>query len=196
VRPVSFLKAHRESIQIWTDSLSHVFQIVAILAAGIWTYRSFYLTEKPSLEPRGATTSTLAWDKVPYANDTCLGVFEVNFTNSGKRSIEVKGVQIEGWIVDQFPTTQKPRYIDVDELARGGVLFAGGRFKSTLQAHYPPNANKSDTFIWQFRKQDKKFVLLKVTLQTDPPQDESARSSYSWNDLCGASDSAAELQPR
>ena len=110
----------------------------------------------------------------------------MTFTNSGKRSIEVKGVQIKGWLVDQFPGTEKPRYIDVDELARGGVLFADGRFKSALRAHYPPNASKSDTFIWQFRKQEKKFVLLKITLQTDPVQDESARSSYAWNDLCGA----------
>lgn len=168
--------------------MSHVFQIAAILAAGLWTYSSFYLSEKPSLEPRGATTSSLAWDRLPYSDDSCLGVFDVTFTNSGKRSIEVKSVQIQGWLVDQFPATQKPRYIDVDELARGGVLFANGRFKSALQTHYPPSASKADTFIWQFRKQEKKFVLLKITLQTDPPQDESARSSYAWNDLCGAND--------
>ena len=135
MRLLAFLKKHEGSIQTWTDSLSHVAQVIALVLAGFWAYSTFYLTEKPGLEPRGLTEAELRWDPLPDAKDVCLAVFRVTFHNIGKRSINVTHVRIIGWLSDRLSGVAKPRLIEVNDLEHGESFLDRTFPKATLIGH-------------------------------------------------------------
>jgi hypothetical protein len=181
VRLPDYLKRHEGSIQTWSASLSHIAQVIALLLAGIWTYRTFYLSENPGLEPRGEASVDLHWDAFQDSNDICLAVLTVRFHNMGKRSIDVRNVRIIGWLSDRLSSVPGPRFIDSHDLEHGLNFFDQTLPKSHLIDHYPPDADRHEGFVWYFQKQPKKFAYFKVELETEPPQ---AGNATAWKDVC------------
>jgi hypothetical protein len=186
------LGKHSESIRTWTDSLSHIAQVVALLVGGIWTYRVFVLSEAPSLEARGDISVNLDWQALTSPSDSCLGRFRVVFNNQGKRALDLRQVRVEGWLTDGLPSKPAPREISTETLvARGQKFFDRGYPGSVLIGHYPPGIGRHDMFFWQFQnKAPDKTALFRVTLSTCPKQEQAA--AYAWDFICNPKNGGAE----
>src|ERR1051325_11739646 len=126
------------------------------MVAGVWTYRTFYLSEAPSLEPRGEVSVDLRLDSVPGARDLCQVSLAVKFDNFGKRTIDVKHAHLTGWLSDYSSADGGARVVDPRDFEHG-AKFADMTEKAfpsrSLLGHYPPQpAGRHDVFIWLLRQ--------------------------------------------
>jgi hypothetical protein len=165
-RLIDFLKAHEKPIESWTKSLSHIAQVLALILAGIWTYKSFWETERPSLEPHLTSTADIAWNKVPKKG-FCEAVLDVTLENIGKRSVDVTEMRIRGWLIDTpVPAGDDPAFFPYDQVQRGHQFFDQTFNSGYLIDHYPPGAKVEDSFTWYFKEKLTKGAYWQVTFVT------------------------------
>src|SRR5262249_24797936 len=83
----------------WLDTVNKLFQIAALIVAGIWAWNVFELTVKPGLETKFPINTDVHWAKVPET-DVCQSRFEVTVKNDGQSPFDITDVTTSGWIVD------------------------------------------------------------------------------------------------
>jgi len=164
---VDYLKTNVNPIQSWTDSLSHIAQILALILAGIWTYKSFWQTDKPSLEPHLTSTADISWNRIPASKGVCEAVLDVTLENIGKRSVDVTQMRIKGWLVDSpRPVDDKPLFSPYDDVMKGQQFFDQTFTGGYLIDHYPPGVKVEDSFTWYFKEKQAKSAFWQVTFTT------------------------------
>jgi hypothetical protein len=175
---VNYLKTNADSIQSWTDSLSHIAQVLALILAGFWTYKSFWETERPSLEAHLTSTSDISWNKIPNSKGVCEAVLDVTLENIGKRSVDVTQMRIKGWLIDAPRTVgENPVFFPDDEIMKGHPFFDQVFTSAYLIAHYPPGVKIGDSFTWYFKEQPRRSAYWQVTFTTSEALRYDAKSA-------------------
>jgi len=181
---LGYLQKNQTEIRNWVDTLSKVAQVFAIVLAGIWTYKTFYESERPGLEPTLTTWATPRWAALPGESGICEGNLDVVVRNPGKRAVDVTGVRIRGWISDRVSMkSATPQLYTSGEVEKGLKFFDESVSSSVLIGHYPPGTEVTDTFVWFFRNEKNKVALWKVDLQTSKPI-RLGTKNYSWAYVC------------
>lgn len=161
---IKSLKKHQDEIHIWTESLSHVAQILALLLAGFWAYKTFGESEKPVLEPHLTARADISWSELPNANDRCQGIVDLSLENIGKRAVDITAFTIDGWITEIPERRDSPSFIDDNDLKKVGTNFFHQTFTSGyLLGHFPPGVNAEDSFTWEFKNQPSKVAIWEIT---------------------------------
>jgi len=160
-----WLANNREQIHSWTDSVSHIVQVIALVLAGFWTYKTFFESERPSLEAKPDISSDLFWIVAPDPS-FCDAGFRVDFLNAGKQSLDTAKVHFEGWLAELPEATgSDPRPIDPQYLEHSGKKFFDQWYQGgPLTQHFPPGSSSHDTVNWRFKRDPKLFVLLRATV--------------------------------
>jgi hypothetical protein len=118
-----WLANNREQIHSWTDVASHIAQVIALVLAGIWTYKTFFESERPSLEAKPDVASELSWAAAPDPG-FCDAQFKIEFQNNGKQSLDTAAIRVEGWLAEpREPSGGDPTLIDPDYLQKEGTPF-------------------------------------------------------------------------
>jgi hypothetical protein len=162
-----FLGRH-PAVKEWTSLLNKAAQILAIVVAGLWTYKTFSEADQPSLEPHLAASADVDWFPV-LSPRACEGNVKISLENIGKKSVEVTEVRLRGWIADipSGANLSTPRLYSDEDLEKAGQIFFDKTFNSGyLLGHFPPGAKSEDTFNFLFRKQPTKEALWVVEFKT------------------------------
>ena len=182
---IAYLKQNEQTIGKWTDTASKFAQILALILAGLWTYRTFYESEAPDLEARLDISSSVVWGEVPGSDGTCEAVVNVKVENTGKRAVDVTGMKVVGFISDIPKTAEKASYISAASVERGDQFAReSDKFLSKpLIGHFPPHASRNDSFVWYFKKQPAKIASWRFIFDTKQSLP-SNNGAYNWDYLC------------
>jgi hypothetical protein len=180
-----YLKQNEPIIGKWADTASKFAQILALVLAGAWTYRTFYQSEAPELEARLDISSDVVWGAIPGGEDMCEAVVSVTVENTGKRAVDVTGMKVVGLVSDVPKKIDKPLYISAESVEHGDRFASeGDQFLSKpLIGHFPPHATRKDSFVWYFKKQPGKFAFWRFTFETKQKLPSNS-GTYIWDYLC------------
>lgn len=181
----AFFKENERTIGKWTDTASKLAQILALVLAGMWTYRTFYESEAPDLEARLDISSTVIWGDIPTSDDLCEAVVNVRVENPGKRAVDVKAVKVVGFVSDVPKKVDKPQYVSPESVAHGDQ-FANESdpvSSKTLIGHFPPHSTRNDSFVWYFKKQPGKIAFWRFAFDTEQKLPSNI-GTYNWDYLC------------
>ena len=180
------LVEQRESIHTWTEVLSHIAQVLALVIAAFWTYKTFLESEQPSLQPKPDVSSDLSWENTPDGK-FCDADFVVEFRNDGKQSLEAKNVQFQVWIVpNPEPKGDHPLLLDPEVLKTQGISIGDSRQSGALIGHFPPGVSHRDTFSWRFKRSDAdKFAVFQVTVEVQSSDGSFSNYAGNWEPVCG-----------
>jgi hypothetical protein len=166
------------------DVLSKIAQIFALLLAGVWTYKTFYQSEKPGLELRVNTSNTVTWAALPGDRNTCEATMSITVENTGKEAVDLTSVKIVGWMSDRIGLkSESPMLITRADLAKGEKFFDGFVPAPMLIGHFPPGGSRIDAFVWYFKNQQSKVAFWDVTYGTLKPT-KFGRNTYFWDYVC------------
>jgi len=146
---------------IWanTDSITKWMQVAALIVAGYWAYTRFFRVEAPSLEPVAHVGFQVDENG---EGDLCRVAINVDISNEGRSSFDVKKLRIRIWrSTAPRPTTGSPAYFDVNRMEQGElVVDANPPSDLELQGGYfPPGSKYHQTFTWDFRKLDGVYLV-------------------------------------
>jgi hypothetical protein len=91
-----------ETVNKATDTLSKVAQVIALVIAGVWAYKTYFESVEPRLEFRGRLNPDLTWTKSSDPAD-CKGTLNVTVGNLGLRSFNISEIHIRGWLYASDP---------------------------------------------------------------------------------------------
>jgi hypothetical protein len=138
-----------------------------LILAGIWTYKLFWETDRPLLEPHLTGSADISWNKLSNLNNGCEAVLDVTLENIGKRSVDVTQMTIQGWLVDPpGKVDEKPAFFPDEEIPKGYKFFDQVFTSGYLISHYPPGVKIEDSFTWHFLEQPAKSAFWRVTFET------------------------------
>jgi len=181
---LSVLRTHQDAVQSWTDTISKIAQVLALALAGLWTYKTFYESERPALERRLNTSIAGAWAAVPNDKDICEITLNVSVENTGKQAADVTAISITGWLSNRMPFKgQTPQLFNTDIIERGQMFIDQTVTSGILIAHFPPAAQRTDSFVWYFKNDQDKVALWKIDFQTSKPT-EFGKNTYFWDYVC------------
>ena len=184
MRVLGFFQKNHTAIQGWADTISKVAQVLALVLAGIWTYKTFYESEKPGLERRLSTSIARTWAAIPNDRDRCEVTLDVDVENTGKQAVDVTSVTIAGWISDRLPQKSgTPQFFDSRDVEAGQKFFDKSVDSPILVGHFPPGSTRTDAFVWYFKNEPGKVALWKVKLTTSKPT-QFGTSGYLWDYVC------------
>jgi hypothetical protein len=171
------------------DTVSKVAQILALLLAGFWTYKTFYESERPGLELRVNAVNSAGWSALPGDRNTCEATLNAMVENTGKRAVDVTSVKIVGWLSDRVALKGKsPTLVTRADLTKGEKFFDESFSKesnpsSLLIGHFPPGASRTDSFVWYFNNQQNKVAFWELTYGTSKPT-QFGSNTYFWDYVC------------
>jgi hypothetical protein len=178
------------------DALSKIAQILALLLAGLWTYKTFYEADRPALEPRLNTSNAVYWAAIPGDHNNCEATLSVTVQNTGRQSVDVTAVEVAGWLSDPISTRgTDPTLIVGADLVRGKKFIDGPVPSKILIGHYPPGTSRTDSFVWYFANEQGKVVSWEVDYQTSRPT-QFPSNTYFWSYVCLGLPEPDPTQPR
>jgi hypothetical protein len=109
-----------KSGKFWDKERSEVIknyaQMFAVVIAAGWTLYLFFQREKPFLEQRAEITSDRKWQNI-RSKDQCRAVFDVEFVNTGTRSIDIAKALVRVWRFELPGSQDKDAtYVDLDTI--------------------------------------------------------------------------------
>jgi hypothetical protein len=160
------------------ELIKKVFDVVVIVVAAVWTYRTFIHKETPSLEKTPRITSELSIDSFSF---TKVNVnFYVHVKNIGKTSFDVTSIKIRYWLIpkDSIPALgyfSEKKYSD-----KHGA--AGTILDSSLIAHYSPETEVEQGYDFIFDRDSAKAIMILADVEYSSGKSFSFEKATTWND--------------
>jgi hypothetical protein len=181
------------------DTISKVVQVIAILIAGWWAYKTFFWSVKPGLDYRGSVDTALDWTR--SNGDDCQGSLNVTIANDGMSTFDVSWMSVKGWLFTSEPqpgdskqitiarpTSERPVLVDYDRIEKNPPYFTAeylpGGLKSGLLGHYPPGSKFNESWDWNFKRNPGQAVLFEVEVRTSAQVSSKGSSSWVAHDTC------------
>jgi len=158
-----------------------VVEIVALIIAGLWAYSKFLEGERPSLEVRGHTESTLKWFTTLDAS-YCLGQFGVSLRNIGRTSFDVNASRLRVWLVAAPMATSEIEYLDPSRFQDGMPSLDKELKTGGLVLHYPPEVASQYDYVFFVRRDKSTIALVRLDAST---ADGQLFSESRWAETCG-----------
>ena len=203
-----WLSKNRESINSWTDTVSHVATVIALIVGGVWTYMLFVKKDAPALEYRGKLNTDIQWT-ASHEKDYCWGTLQATVKNEGLSSFDVTDVLIRGWYYTiktsaakdenslPAPGAKRPTMIDDQQIMSREPDFSrsydsensklpGGDILPGLLTHYPPGGEAHQDTSFVFERDPTSGVILKVDVTTGGKHSQQFVSgAFTGDQICG-----------
>ena len=189
-QPSTSRKQHRpdrypKNLLQWTLVLSHSAQVLALILAGIWTYKTFYESELPMLERHLSTHARLEWKQIPGTKSGCLSELTITVKNTGKSSVDINAVNVAVWMRPFAISAKTPELVDEKKLMQSEPFFKEQITEGYLVRHYPPGAQVEQTMDWWMPKSPGQIMLADVSLISNQEMKYGAKST-DWDYVCKA----------
>jgi len=181
-----------ERLKNASDIIKNIFEIGALLAAGIWAFFTFFVKDRPALEAHADIRTQLVWHT---RGKDCIADWNVSVKNIGTSSFDVTGVDLKMWKVDpdQLPDEQ---FVNVNVLQQAGPTNPNDlkltKSGSSLVGHYAPGLTDGQSFEWVFKKENpSKWIVFTVDVFRDErpfpwlrTRQASLTHAYEWDEMC------------
>jgi hypothetical protein len=193
-----------ETVNKATDTISKMAQVIGLVIAGLWVYKTYFESVEPGLEFRGTLGTELTWTKSSNSLD-CLGTLNVIVGNDGLKSFNISQVHIRGWLYTSDPeisggsmnvpipkpTPTNPVPIDVAQIEANPTFYDKlypDRKKPTdstiLTTHYPPGARSHQRWDFIFKKTPGQGVIFRADVTTSEKITQFLPEAYISADTC------------
>jgi hypothetical protein len=193
-----------------TDTLSKVAQILALVIAGWWAYKTFFESVKPGLEFRGYVETSIDWSKSSDTSD-CHGSLDVTVSNDGIQSFNISKVLVRGWLYTSGPklkgptdtsipkpTEDSPVYVDFQQIEKNPTfyseLYPENNQSTLLITHYPPGSKSNQHWDFVFKKTTGQGVIFRVDVTTSDNVSPFVPFSYVTDDTCTFPDAVPAMK--
>lgn len=185
---LKWMDQNQQDLNTWTDTITKVAQVVAVVLAGIWTLHVFGTTEKPSLEFSGTSAIDLHW----YAgsqDSTCKVVVGISMKNDGRTAFTVEQMWVRAWYfhlsqVRAIPTAGQPSLVDnaaiLSQTPVFNASYTAAQPLMTLVTHYPPGRQIRDELVFEVLREPEQMVLFKVDVRTANFSEQSQFVPSAW----------------
>jgi hypothetical protein len=170
-----------ETLNNAIDTISKIVQVVAILIAGWWAYKTFFWSVKPGLDFRGGVDTALTWTKSDTEN--CQGSLNVTVSNDGMSAFDVSKIVVRGWLYTSappaagskqvsidVPTPDHPVLVDYKKIESNEPFYTATYSRTHdgtgLIGHYPPGSKFNESWDWVFKKAKGQAVVFNVDATT------------------------------
>lgn len=144
------------------ETVKSIAEIMALIVAGLWAFSNYQEAEKPSLEHRASSESSMLWFK-SVDKKHCLGSFGVKIKNIGKKAINLDKAVLRVWIVGQPPLERNLTYLNPEQFNVDKPIFEKsfnyGADKLGLLGHFPPDTDGQTDFTFDFEKNGQNIAL-------------------------------------
>ena len=182
-----------ENAKVWSEIGKNLFQVLAILVGGIWTYNMFIRQEAPSLEPKATAVGSFDWNEVENS-DACEATFRVSLTNAGTTPFDVTEVRVRGWKFRRDNGGEFASFLDVLEIQDTAEQFFDKTYTDGNEVgdnitppfyieHYPPEHNYTNTFSWIINPDPDYWILIDVQFTAKSNGETYEWRSYNWNQV-------------
>jgi hypothetical protein len=172
------------NIHIWVDTINKLFQIGALLIAGVWAWNLFARTSAPALESKLNVHSELRWEDTE-AKDVCTAVFTIWAKNEGQRALDTDRVRLSVQSVDLHALTKPSedgvpvlldrKFIQANAKDLINFEFPRGQGKEPdvsdrdhvpmdLIGHYAPGIEHVSTATFLFKRLQNRLIIFRVDL--------------------------------
>ncbi len=180
------IRPDRQSFKDWCEILKNVFQIVAIMIAGYWTWHLFRERDAPSLEVRGSASSVIHWYPIKPGDQVQLA-FDVDLQNSGVKSFDIAKIVVKTWEFD-VGTADGLNFLDVRKIKSQRAVEQEydltDKGDRSFPSHYPPGASLTNTFEWTGKPNCQKWILLQAEFYTKKDSTKPDWSTSAWHQQC------------
>lgn len=132
VVPYSNQESARKGFHGWVDTINKLFQIAALIVAGVWGWSIFQQTVRPGLEAKFPVDTDIHWTRIPNSK-VCRAQVEITIKNQGQAPFDIDDVKLSGWIIDLekehllAANPGAPAYFDPAHLIKKDVPSCGGK---------------------------------------------------------------------
>jgi hypothetical protein len=184
--PLFFITASRQFLSwIWTntDAITKWIQVFALGVAAYWAYTRFLALEAPSLEMKADVNVEIREKKGPVP-DSCFVMANVEVTNNGLASFDVRKVRMRVWRTE-LPHFEADslKFVDVNQIESAKPIQDFEPYPETFQGHYPQSRDITHTITWTFGKHAQQFYVFRADVE-DAKGNPLGYSSRWVHDLC------------
>jgi len=174
-----------ETVQRWSDCAKNIFQILALIIAGIWTYLLFIRTEVPTLEYRTNTNSKLYWSETSRPGE-CIAHFNVTHKNIGRSSYKISAYRLRAWTFKRTRVGDELlRYVDLQDIQNQEPLFDKRYTSGPFVTQFPPNASFRHAFEWVAKQVPDTLMSFRIDLYIEGEENAPRWHSGSWSECAG-----------